>query len=73
MTNTTIRLPKGWTLELDDSTREEGYQGFVTAPGGRDSASLVAARAMGMTTGDEIEIPAEVMAEIEKDKYDQYE
>lgn len=70
----TIRLPKGWTMVLDDSTREEGFQGFVTSPGGRDSASLAAARAMGATTGSEdIEIPAEVMAEIEKDKYDQYE
>lgn len=70
----TIKLPMGWTLELDSSTREEGYQGFVFSPRGVDSASLTFARACGETSGGiDIEIPDKVMAEINKTEYDQYE
>ena len=67
-----IRLVKGWYMELDSSTREEGEQGFVFSPDGRHSSSLACAIGTGMTSDtDEIEIPQEVLAELEKYE-DQY-
>ncbi len=66
--NKKIKLPKGWWMELDPSTRPAGeFQGFVFAPFARDSASLNFALDMGTTSGDlEIPIPEEVLKELEK-------
>jgi len=63
MANKKIRLPLGWWMELDGSTREPGeYQGFVFAPGGRESASLAFALEVGTTSGtEEIDIPPTVI------------
>jgi hypothetical protein len=45
----------------------------VLSPRERDSASLYAARAMGVTTGDDIRIPAAVMMEIRGEEFDAHE
>ena len=66
-----IHLPKGWTIECDASTRENGEcQGFVFSPKKqgkvRESASLNFAMDCGTTSnGTEMEIPREVMDAIE--------
>lgn len=66
--NKVIKLPMGWKLELDPSTRPEGeFQGFVFSPDGRESASLAYALEVGTTSGnDECEIPQAVLTELEK-------
>lgn len=71
-----ITLPNGWFIELDDSTRDEGFQGFVNNPKGTHTASMVAARNEGTVTdsnGEDLRIPDNVLKELHKDIYDQYE
>jgi hypothetical protein len=64
------RLPKGWTLEIVKGDDRE--QGFVFAPGDRDSASLAYALACGATSGEnETAIPSDVMKALEA--YREYE
>ena len=69
-----IKLPLGWYMELDDSTRDEGYQGFVFRPDGRESASLAFAREVGTTSGDdETELPPAVFDAINNPNFNEYE
>lgn len=69
-----IELSEGWYLELDGSTRDEGFQAFLNRPDGHETASLDAARNLGHLTGqDETPIPPKVFAEIQSKEYDQYE
>jgi hypothetical protein len=60
-----IRLPLGWYIVLDDSTREVGFQGWVHSPNGRATASITAAIETGMaldaSRGD-VPIPQAVVA-----------
>jgi hypothetical protein len=72
----TIPLSLGWSLYLchNDGGEVAYLQGFVHAPKNRCSASLAAARDLGMTTGDyEIEIPAKVMRELADPEFDQFD
>ena len=72
----TIPLSLGWSLYLchNDCNGNPYLQGFVHAPKNRCSASLAAARDLGMTTGDyEIEIPAKVMRELADEEFDQFD
>ena len=70
-----IDLGEGWYMELDGSTREEGeLQGFVYRPDGRDSASLSAARSFGhLTGGYETTLTRNILMEIKKRAYDEFE
>ena len=72
----TIPLSLGWSLYLchNDGGEVAYLQGFVHSPKNRCSASLAAARDLGMTTGDyEIEIPAKVMRELADPEFDQFD
>ena len=72
----TIPLSLGWSLYLcyNDCNGNPYLQGFVHSPKNRCSASLAAARDLGMTTGDyEIEIPAKVMRELADPEFDQFD
>jgi len=75
MADERIDLSEDWYMELDGSTRENGErQGFVFRPDGKDSASLTAARGLGHLTGNfETKIPPNVMEDISRSEYDDYE
>jgi len=70
-----ITLSQGWAMSfvMNWDSDEPYLQAFVLSPHERDSASLYAARAMGVTTGDDIRIPAAVMMEIRGEEFDAHE